>query len=261
MTDLRQHAGLRDVDDAPLLRLHDLSIFYGHNPAVQRLSFSLERGQSLAVAGSNGAGKTSLLGAIAGLAVPQQRLHGTLEFAGRQYKLGNNQPGTRESISLVPERAKVFGLLTVDENLKVGTRGSKGRGLSAPDIFSWFPRLGERRATLAGNLSGGEQQMLGIALSLMSSPSLLLLDEPTLGLAIPVIDDLCQRLEVLRNELGLTVIVAESDSQWLPRLASRAVVIDRGVLVREFDTLHAHDLDQIHDLMLGIGNDGASTHV
>lgn len=260
MADLDRQSAIQAVaaTGAPLLQLHELSISYGHNPALQRVSFSLRRGQSLAVAGSNGAGKTSLLGALAGLAVPQQHLRGSLEFDGRQYQLGDSQRGIRESISLVPERAKVFSLLTVDENLKVGARGSKGQGLSAADIFSWFPRLGERRTTLAGNLSGGEQQMLGIALSLMSSPSLLLLDEPTLGLAIPVIDDLCQRLDTLRHDLELSVIVAESDSQWLPRLARRAVVIDRGALVREFDTLQAHDLDQIHDLMLGINTDSAT---
>lgn len=236
-----------------LLRMEQLSISYGRNPAIQSVSFSLQRGQSLAVAGCNGAGKTSLLGAIAGLVVPRQSLRGTLDFDGRHYHLGEDQRGTREAISLVPERAKVFGLLTVDENLKVGVRGSRKHGLTTADIFNWFPRLGERRATLAGNLSGGEQQMLGIALALMSSPSLLLLDEPTLGLAVPVIDELCQRLDTLRRDLGLTMIVAESDSQWLPRLATRAVVIDRGVLVREFGTLQPHDLEHIHDLMLGIG--------
>lgn len=243
------------VAGQPLLRLDKLSIAYGRNPAVQQLSFSLERGQSLAIAGSNGAGKTSILNAIAGLAVPGQSLQGTLSFETQRTTLETGQRGPREGISLVPERGKVFGLLTVDENLKVGARGSRRGGLSAADIFTWFPRLGERRTTLAGNLSGGEQQMLGIALSLMSSPTLLLLDEPTLGLAVPVIDDLCQRLDTLRRELGLTVIVAESDSQWLPRLATRALVIDRGALVREFGTLQADDLERIHDLMLGIGAD------
>lgn len=243
---------------APLIEVQQLSIAYGRNPVLQDLSFSLQRGASLAIAGSNGAGKTSLLGAIAGLGVATQTLHGTLRFNGVEHVLDEQRRKIDPAISLVPERAKVFGLLTVDENLRVGVRTRRKGGLGTDDIFGWFPRLGERRATLAGNLSGGEQQMLGIALSLMTSPALLLLDEPTLGLAVPVIDDLCDRLARLRKDLGLTVITAESDSQWLPRLAEHAIVIDRGVQVRRFDTLQTSDLDAIHDLMLGIGIAGSA---
>ena len=239
-----------------LLAAHATSISYGHNPALQGLSFSLRRGESLAIAGSNGAGKTSLLGAIAGLRVPNQKLGGSLEFEGRLHDLDAQRRGVDPAISLVPERGKVFALLSVDENLRVGLRARKAGGLTPRDVFNWFPRLQERRSTLAGNLSGGEQQMLGIGLGLLNSPSLLLLDEPTLGLAEPVIEDLCSRLAALRGELGLTTIVAESDSQWLPRLAERAIVIDRGVLMRSFDTLDPADLDAIHDLMLGIGVGG-----
>lgn len=237
----------------PLLALREVSVGYGRNPALQRISLSVRRGESLAVAGSNGAGKTSLLGAIAGVRPPGQSLSGHLEFDGVRHDLAERRRAIDPAISLVPERAKVFGLLSVDENLRVGLRTRRVGGLSADDVFGWFPRLRERRATLAGNLSGGEQQMLGIGLALMSSPALLLLDEPTLGLAVPVIDDLCDRLSTLRGDLGLTIIVAESDSQWLPRLADRALVIDRGVQVQAFESLEAADLDVIHNLMLGIG--------
>jgi branched-chain amino acid transport system ATP-binding protein len=155
-------------------------------------------------------------------------------------------------IRLVPERDKVFSLLTVTENLQIGARRRDRKDVAAADVFGWFPRLVERRSTLAGNLSGGEQQMLGIAMSLLASPGLLLLDEPTLGLAAPVIENLCDSLATLRRDLGLTMIVAESDSQWLPRFVERAIVIDRGRLIGTFDRVDETNLDAVHDLLLGV---------
>ena len=124
-------------------------------------------------------------------------------------------------------------------------------------IFEWFPRLGERRSTLAGNLSGGEQQMLGIAICLLASPDLLLLDEPTLGLAAPIIENLCESLARLRRDLGLTMIVAELDTRWLPRLVERAIVIDRGRLIGTFDRVAESNLGAIHDLLLGVAQSRA----
>lgn len=234
------------------LYVNALSISYGVDRAVEDVSFVLERGESVALAGSNGAGKTSVLGAIAGLRVRSQRLSGDIVLEGAPLPAGAIATRIASGVRLVPDRNKVFGLLTVAENLRIGAARARNRGISLDDVLGWFPRLAELSRSLAGNLSGGEQQMLGIGMALLASPQLLLLDEPTLGLAVPVIEDLCERLARLRGDTGLAMIIAESDSQWLAALAGRALVLDRGRLLRRFDTLTQGDLDTIHDLMLGL---------
>lgn len=234
--------------DSILLTLEDVAVRHGRQPALEGISLQLQAGESLAIAGSNGAGKTTLLSLIAGASVTGRSASGVLTFDGRRRVL-STPPAIERGIALVPERGKVFTLLSVEENLRLGGRGG---GLSADDVYAWFPRLKLRSQALAGNLSGGEQQMLGVALALMSNPRLLLLDEPTLGLAVPVIEDLCKRLARLRRELGLTLLVAESDSQWLPDLADRAVVLAYGRLVGAADSLGPAQLNEIHDTMLGL---------
>lgn len=235
----------------PLLQIDALSIAYGVDPAVQHVSFALSRGESLALAGSNGAGKSSVLGEIAGLSLRRQHVSGTIAFDGVPLRHGDIAARIAAGVRLVPDRDKVFGLLSVAENLRIGARSRNG-DIRLDDVLGWFPRLGERRASLAGNLSGGEQQMLAISMALLASPQLLLLDEPTLGLAVPVIEDLCERLARLRAETALTMIVAESDSQWLARLADSAAVLDRGRLLRRIERLGTDHLPLIHDLMLGL---------
>ncbi|WP_144109562.1 ATP-binding cassette domain-containing protein [Paraburkholderia sp. BCC1886] len=244
----------------PLLEVRALSIAYGADRAVNDVGFALQRGQCLALAGSNGAGKTSVLGALAGLSVRGQRLAGEIALDGATLRFGDMVARIAGGVRLVPDREKVFGLLTVAENLKLGGSRARNGDIGLDDVLGWFPRLGERRASLAGNLSGGEQQMLGIGMALLASPQLLLLDEPTLGLAVPVIEDLCERLARLRHETGLTMIVAESDSQWLAALANSGAVLDRGRLLRRFDHLTPADLGAIHDLMLGLGGVDAASN-
>ncbi|RKP53753.1 ATP-binding cassette domain-containing protein [Pararobbsia silviterrae] len=236
------------------LEVENLAIRYGADRAVEDVSFALGRGESLVLAGSNGAGKTSVLGALAGLGVHRQRLTGRIRLNDVDLPYGDVRARIAHGVRLVPDREKVFGLLTVAENLRIGAARARSRDIGLDDVLGWFPRLGERSASLAGNLSGGEQQMLGIGMALLGAPQLLLLDEPTLGLAVPVIEDLCERLARLRAETGLSIIVAESDSQWLCMLAERALVLDRGRLLRRYDSLAASDLDDIHDVMLGLGS-------
>ncbi|MDR5836062.1 ATP-binding cassette domain-containing protein [Caballeronia sp. LZ034LL] len=234
-----------------------LSVAYGVDLAVHEVSFDLQRGDSMVLAGSNGAGKTSVLAAVAGLRPGRQRLSGDIVLGGIPLTAGAIGTRIAQGVRLVPDRDKVFALLTVAENLRIGAARARNRDIKLDDVLGWFPRLGERSRSLAGNLSGGEQQMLGIGMALLASPQLLLLDEPTLGLAVPVIEDLCVRLARLRSETSLSMIVAESDSQWLAALAGRAVVLDRGRLMRRFDALSSGDLDTIHDLMLGLDPDAA----
>ncbi|WP_170845130.1 ABC transporter ATP-binding protein [Chitinasiproducens palmae] len=245
----------RETVDAPaLLHAEQLNVRYGRQIAVRAVDLQLARGESVALAGANGAGKTSLLTALAGVVPPGAALSGRVTLDGRAHDLAGRRRAPDPAIALVPERGKVFGLLTVEENLRVARgAGLAGARLTSDDVYGWFPRLRERRRTLAGNLSGGEQQMLGIGMGLMRAPRVLLLDEPTLGLAVPVIEEVCERLAALRDALGLTLLVAESDSQWLPRLAQRALIIDRGALVHRVGRLDAAQLDAIHDILLGIG--------
>ncbi len=243
---------MQSVKVDQLLSVEKLFISYDNKVAVEHISFSIARGESVALVGSNGAGKTSVLSAVAGLIRKGQRIEGHTSLEGRVLRWGDVKSHIMDGIRLVPEKDKVFNLLTVIENLRICRRApGKGTSMEA-EAFDWFPRLWERKSMLAGNLSGGEQQMLAIAMSLLASPKLLLLDEPTLGLATPIIETLSERLAVLRKELDLTVVVAASDSQWLPRLADRALIIDRGRLVGSFDRVEESDLDAIHDMLLGI---------
>lgn len=244
----------------PTLLLDRLEVAYGLQPAVRGLDLEVAPGESVVLVGANGAGKTSTLLALAGALSSGVRISGNQQVEGRALAWGDVRARLAAGISLVPEREKVFPLLTVRENLHIGTRRARGDRVRLDDVLDWFPRLAERRETLAGNLSGGEQQMLALGASLLGSPRLILLDEPTLGLAVPVIEDFCASLKRLRAELGLSALVAESDSSWLPHLADRAVVIDRGRRVAAFDRLEEGDLDVIHDVMLGLTNAGEAQH-
>ncbi|MFT3732971.1 MAG: ATP-binding cassette domain-containing protein [Hyphomicrobium sp.] len=233
-----------------LLSLKDVSIAYDRKFALNKVSLKVQRGESLALVGSNGAGKTSLLGAIAGFLHKGQSIDGQALFDGDDLPWGNINRRRRIGIGLVPEKDKVFRLLTVDENLEIGGRARHSR--KKADAFDWFPRLAERRKIQAGNLSGGEQQMLALAMALLASPQLLLLDEPSLGLATPIVEFLCQSLGRLRQELSLTILVAESDTQWIPHFADRVLVLDRGWPIATFDRIDSSNLETIHGMLLGL---------
>jgi branched-chain amino acid transport system ATP-binding protein len=223
-----------------LLTISKLIVRFGAIEAVRGFDLTLARGTSTAIVGTNGAGKSTTLLALAGALPRAAQCSGTITLA------------ENASVSMVPERGKIFPVLTVAENLTAANRQRARGRVGIADVYEWFPRLAERRTSLAGNLSGGEQQMLAIGMALLGSPVLLLLDEPTLGLAVPIIERMCDTLGRLRKELDLTVLCAEAEVQWLDRLAENTVVISRGKVVETLSGNLAIQKDRLRDLALGL---------
>ena len=216
--------------DSSLLDVAGLSASYGPVRVLHDVSFSLAEGESIAVLGANGAGKSTLLRALSGLMV---RRAGTIRFAGREIAALRPDQIVHLGISQVPEGRRLFFPLTVTENLEAGALvlRNSGRGAEVRDamamVFDLFPRLAERRAQVSGTLSGGEQQMLAIARALMSRPRLLLLDEPSVGLAPKVIEALFGVLHALKGT-GLTILLAEQHVPMALDLADRVLILGLG---------------------------------
>jgi len=210
-----------------LLELEDLRVRYGHIQAVQGVSFSLNQGQVLALVGANGAGKSTVLKAVIGLVRPAA---GAIRLGGAA--IAGREPAeiVRAGIALCPEGRRVFPELTVLKNLQSGayTRArSPEVEADLEEAFRHFPILRERRRQLAGSLSGGEQQMLAIARALMARPRVLMLDEPTLGLAPLVVQEIGRVVRDIRAR-GVSIVLAEQNAFWALRLADHAVVMETG---------------------------------
>lgn len=228
-----------------LLSVTDLRIQYGSIAAVHGLSMQVHAGEIVAVVGPNGAGKSSLLSAIAGV-VPA--VGGAIGFDGRSLIGRSPEDILRQGVALVPEGRHIFSSMSVDENLRLGATIRKDRGAIAADIdglFDTFPILRERRAQPAGRLSGGEQQQLAIARALLCKPTMLMLDEPSLGLAPIVIDQVYAVLRKLRQQ-GVTILLIEQNAARALDTADRTYVLSAGVLrlsgTKE-ELLHNRDFD------------------
>lgn len=209
-----------------LLKCVGVTVRYGNTPALTDVSLDLAPGEITAVVGANGAGKSTLLNTIVGITTPES---GQIEFAGASIVGIDPWKACELGIVQVPEGRQVFAGLKVSENLKAAqrSRGSFGITFSESDVFDLFPRLAERRGQLAGNLSGGEQQMLAVGRALLCNPRLLLLDEPTLGLSPKLADDVLQRISTLQ-ETGLTILLVEQNAVMALELAQRAYVFATG---------------------------------
>lgn len=213
------------------LRVQEVCVSYGPVRALENLTLEAREGEITALVGSNGAGKTTLLGAVTGLVRVSS---GSVELDGAQ--IANQAPSlaVRRGLGHVPEGRQVFGDLTVLENLHLGAYRFRGRNAKGADIarmFGLFPRLEERRAQRAGTLSGGEQQMLVIARALIGRPGLLLLDEPSLGLAPLVSAQILDTLVELNRSEGLTVLMVEQNVAAALGIADRGYVIASGSVV------------------------------
>jgi len=215
-----------------LLRIHDLHVAYGHIEALRGVSLTLAAGERLALIGANGAGKTTLLKAMAGL-LPIRR--GRVELEGRCI---DHQPAytrLRHGMALVPEGRAIFPEMSVRENLLMGAHCRDDTEQIAHDMdaqFVRFPRLAERCEQLAGTLSGGEQQMLAIGRALMGRPRLLLLDEPSMGLAPIMVEKIFATLREVCTQ-GVTLLLVEQNARLAMELCERTVVLEHGELTLE----------------------------
>jgi len=219
-----------------MLRIENLHVHYGAIHALKGVSLRVQAGEIVTVIGSNGAGKTTLVRTISGLIRPSSGGI-TFETPGTQVNLGK-EPSHRivaHGVAQVPEGRLIFANLSVRENLELGAYGRKDRGNFGKDmerIFQLFPRLEERLSQNAGTLSGGEQQMLAIGRALMSRPSLLLLDEPSLGIAPTLVQQIFKTLREINQE-GVTIFLIEQDAYLALETAHRAYVLETGKITLE----------------------------
>jgi len=210
---------------AELLRIDGLSAGYGAAAVLHDLSLSLAPGRSMAVLGRNGVGKTTLLGSIIGVT---RRFAGRLSLGGREVTALPPERRAAAGIGWVPQERNIFRSLSVEENLTAVARPGPW---DVARVLALFPRLGERRRNMGDELSGGEQQMLAIGRALMLNPSLLLLDEPTEGLAPIIVDELLAALRRLIREEGLAALVVEQHAQRILGVTDEAVIMERGRIV------------------------------
>jgi branched-chain amino acid transport system ATP-binding protein len=237
-----------------MLEVRDLHAAYEGKEALHGLTFEVAQGACVCLIGANGAGKTTTMRCLSGLLRPAQ---GTITFAGADITTLSPAARVAAGITLVPEGRRVFAPMTVQENLEMGAYRRlwpRRHGAVAADfnfVFDLFPRLRERIGQLAGALSGGEQQMLAIARALMSRPKLLLLDEPSMGLAPLVVKDIFATLRHL-NQMGVSMLVAEQNTRMALRTASRGYVLSGGRIVQAADAATLAGERAVRDAYLGV---------
>jgi branched-chain amino acid transport system ATP-binding protein len=213
-----------------LLEVENLTVGYGGAPAIWDISLAVGEGEIVSVIGPNGAGKSTLINTIAGMLRAQQ---GTLRVGGKEFSAVAAHQVCRYGIALVPEGRRLFGGMSVEENLDIGCylpAARKARLQSLERAYALFPVLRERRQQLAGTLSGGQQQMVAIARALMAQPRLLLLDEPSLGLAPSVVNEVFQVVRTIQRE-GMAILLVEQNVLQAMEIADRAYVLEEGRIV------------------------------
>jgi branched-chain amino acid transport system ATP-binding protein len=233
---------------SPMLSVEHVEVRYGPVPAIRDLSLHVDEGEIVTILGANGAGKTTTLRMISGLHRP---------YGGKVFLEGSNITTTpahqlvERGLSHVPEGRRIFATMSVTENLEMGAFRRKGNYHEEFEhIFTLFPVLGERRKQLGGTLSGGEQQMLAIGRALMAKPRLLLLDEPSLGLAPKIIEAIFKIIVQIRSE-GVTVLLVEQNANQALRIANRGYVLENGAVLYEDSAAALLGDDRIRRAYLG----------
>jgi len=238
-----------ETGDQAMLVMNDVHTYYGHIHALKGISLTVEKGEIVTLIGANGAGKTTTLKTINGLLHPRA---GTVHFEGRDISRTPAHELVRAGIGQAPEGRRIFARLTVIENLQMGafTRNPKEIGPDIDRVFELFPRLRERTNQLGGTLSGGEQQMLAIGRALMSEPRVLLLDEPSLGLAPILVQQVFQTIKEI-NAQGTTILLVEQNALQALSIAHRGYVLQTGEVVLTGDAASLIKNEMVRKAYLG----------
>ncbi|WML55363.1 ABC transporter ATP-binding protein [Neobacillus sp. PS3-12] len=233
-----------------MLKINDIDVFYGNIHALKGVSLEINEGEIVTLIGANGAGKSTLLKTISGLLKPKK---GEVSFEGGSIAGKVAQAIVKKGISHVPEGRRIFAGMTVEENLELGAylrKDKQGIREDFEKVYQLFPRLLERKKQQAGTLSGGEQQMLAMGRALMARPRLLLLDEPSMGLApllVKTIFDIIREI----NQTGTTILLVEQNANMALSIAHRAYVIETGKIVASGTAEELNQSDQIRNAYLG----------
>jgi len=233
-----------------LLQVEDLNVYYGAIHALQGITFHLDEGEIVTLIGANGAGKSTTLNTISGLLRPRS---GRILFKGKDITVVPPSEIVRRGVVQVPEGRKIFAPLTVLENLEMGAYTRKDKAeirASMERVFRSFPRLKERLGQLGGTLSGGEQQMLAMGRGLMAHPTLLLLDEPSMGLAPILVEEIFRIIQEI-NEQGTSILLVEQNAHMALSVAHRGYVLETGRIVLEGTAQELRDNPEVKAAYLG----------
>lgn len=234
-----------------MLGVTDLDVFYGDAQALWDVSMNVDEGEVVAIVGSNGAGKSTFVNAVMGI---NRARRGSIIFEGVELTNLAGHRTCRQGIAIVPEGRRLFPFLSVQENLDLGAFNREARRHhheSLDWVHELFPRLSERRDQLAGTLSGGEQQMVAIGRALMARPRLLLMDEPSLGLAPVIVDEVFERIERVRAE-GVSVVLVEQNVKRALDISARAYVLAEGRIVQQGSAAELAASPEVVAALLGV---------
>ena len=233
-----------------MLLIKDIDVYYGNIQALRGISLEVNEGEIVTLIGANGAGKSTLLKTISGLLKPKK---GSIEYLGSNIDGKPAQSIVKAGISHVPEGRRVFANMTVEENLELGAylrKDHDGIKKDLDHVYELFPRLLERRKQLSGTLSGGEQQMLAMGRALMSKPKLIILDEPSMGLAPLMVKNIFNIIEMVNKE-GVTVLLVEQNANMALSVADRAYVLETGSIVLAGTAKELQESEEVKAAYLG----------
>jgi branched-chain amino acid transport system ATP-binding protein len=244
---------------AKLLEVRDLRVAYDKVEAVSGVSLSVDEGKIVTVIGPNGAGKTTLLSAIMGV-LPSR---GEIVFGGKRQEHAEIEEMVAAGMNLVPEKRELFAEMSVEDNLMLGAfdrfrRGLRDQDQTLAEVYDLFPRLRERRAQLSGTLSGGERQMLAVGRTLMAKPRLLMLDEPSLGLAPRIVREVFRIVEQLRG-MGVSILLIEQNARAALQVADYAYVLETGAVTLEGPAAQVGEDPRVVEVYLGLGHATAAS--